>query len=235
MRRLPALACFLFATLCAPAHGADERVKRIAIYVEPYYAASHEAEGTPRVEVASKYDRLLASNNAEDVARARDLIAQEYDSITPMTMMVLAIRLYDVGLRDDAVFWFYAGKNRFATAMRVADMKARELGNAERATRDFIYLAGPVINGYAFCDIEKQKKIAKDALKWTIDHPYTALLNPEIPALPGDRRDNFRNAFNELMAGLAKEEAYLDAMPNVESIKKQRRENGADVKYCWRN
>ena len=56
-----------------------------------------------------------------------------------------------------------------------------------------------------------------------------------MTALPGDRRDNFRNAFNELMAGLAKEEAYLDAMPNVESIKKQRRENGADVKYCWRN
>jgi len=94
---------------------------------------------------------------------------------------------------------------------------------------------GPVVNGYAFCDIEKQKSIAKSALKWTIDHPYTALLNPEIPALPGDRRDNFRKAFNELMDELAKEEAYLDAMPNVESIKKQRRENGADVKYCWRN
>ena len=235
MRRLKALACLALATLCGPALGADERVKRIAIYVEPYYAASRDPEGTPRVEVASKYDRLLASNDAEDVARARDMIAKEYDSITPMTMMVLAIRLYDVGLRDDAVFWFYAAKNRFVTAMRVADMKARELGNAERATRDFIYLAGPAINGYAFCDIEKQKTIAKDALKWTIDHPYTALLNPEVPALPGDRRDNFRKAFNELMGELAKEEAYLDAMPNVESIKKQRRENGADVKYCWRN
>ena len=61
MRRLAAVACLLFATLCAPAHGADERVKRIAIYVEPYYAASRDAEGTPRVEVASKYDRLLAN------------------------------------------------------------------------------------------------------------------------------------------------------------------------------
>ena len=30
-----------------------------------------------------------------------------------MTMMVLAIRLYDVGLRDDAVFWFYAAKDRY--------------------------------------------------------------------------------------------------------------------------
>jgi hypothetical protein len=235
MRRLAAVACLLFATLCAPAHGADERVKRIAIYVEPYYAASRDAEGTPRVEVASKYDRLLASNNAEDVARARDLIAQEYDSITPMTMMVLAIRLYDVGLRDDAVFWFYAAKNRFVTAARVVDMKARELGNAERATRDFIYLAGPVINGYAFLRHREAEDDREGRAQVDDRPPLHALLNPEIPALPGDRRDNFRKAFNELMAGLAKEEAYLDAMPNVESIKKQRRENGADVKYCWRN
>ena len=44
-----------------------------------------------------KYDRLLASSNAEDITRARDLIAKEHASITPMTMMVLAIRLYDVG------------------------------------------------------------------------------------------------------------------------------------------
>ena len=40
--------------------------------------------------------------------------------LTPMTIMVLAIRLYDVGLRDDAVFWFYAAKNRFATARRAS-------------------------------------------------------------------------------------------------------------------
>jgi hypothetical protein len=31
-----------------------------------------------------------------------------------MTMMVLAIRLYDAGLRDDAVFWFYVAKDRLA-------------------------------------------------------------------------------------------------------------------------
>jgi hypothetical protein len=150
-------------------------------------------------------------------------------------MMVLAIRLYDVGLRDDAVFWYYAARNRFVTATRVADMRARELGNAERAMKDFVYLVGPVINGYAFCDIEKQKTIAKSALKWTIDHPYTALLDPTIPALPGDRKDNFRRAFNQLMEEVAKEEAYLDVMPNVENLKKQRRENGADEKYCWKS
>lgn len=230
-------AAFLLALLLlsAHAHGADERVKRIAIYVEPYYAAARDAEGAPRVNVYTKLDRLLASTSADDIARARDLIEQEPGNVTPMTMMVLAIRLYDVGLRDDAVFWFYAARNRFITATRVANMKAREMGNAEDAMKNFVYLAGPVINGYAFCDIEKQKTIAKRALKWTIDHPYTALLDPKVPGMPGDRKENFRKAFNEIMDSLAKEEAYLDVMPNIESIRKQRRENGADVKYCWRS
>jgi hypothetical protein len=233
MIRSAILVLAMFALL--PARAADVRVKRVAIYVEPYYAASRDPEGTPRIEVFSKLDRLLASNNPEDIARARDFVEKEWDAITPMTMMVLAIRLYDVGRRDDAVFWYYAARNRFITAMRVADMKARELGNAERAMKDFIYLVGPVINGYAFCDIENQKTIAKSALKWTIDHPYTALLDPKIPALPGDRKDNFRNAFNQLMAEVAKEGEYLDNMTNVETLKKQRRENGADEKYCWRS
>jgi len=38
------------------------------------------------------------------------MIVARPEAVTPMTMMVLAIRLYDVGLRDDAVFWFYASR-----------------------------------------------------------------------------------------------------------------------------
>ena len=38
------------------------------------------------------------------------MIVAKPQVVTPMTMMVLAIRLYDVGLRDDAVFWFYASR-----------------------------------------------------------------------------------------------------------------------------
>ena len=47
----------------------------------------------------------LASNKRSDILAARDRILADPKVVTPMTMMVLAIRLYDVGLRDDAVFW----------------------------------------------------------------------------------------------------------------------------------
>jgi len=234
MRRGIAAALVTLAVVSA-AWAEDVRVKRIAVDVEPYYAAAQDPEGAPRIAVSKRYDRLLASSRRDDIERARDLIAKEWDTISPMALMVLAIRLYDVGLRDDAVYWFYVAKNRFVSAMRVADMQARELGDVDSAMRSFVDLAGPVINGYAFCDIEKQKVAARDALKWTIDHPYTALLDARVPAQSGDRKDNFRRSFNEMMESLQKEQAYLASMANVDELKKKRRESGADEKYCWRS
>jgi hypothetical protein len=227
-----ALLLLTLALLTAAARAEDVRVKRVAIYVEPYYASSREPDDTPRVNVYKALDRLLASNDAQDIARARDLVKADNENVTPMTLMVLAIRLYDVGLRDDAVFWYYAARNRMITTMRVADMKA--LADVERAMRDFVALAGPVINGYAFCDIDKQKAIARSAAKWTVDHPYMALLEPKVPALAGDRKENMRKAFNEVMESTAKEQAWLDSMANVDDLKKRRRESGADEKYCWK-
>ena len=87
---------------------AAERVTRVDIYVEPYYAAAESPDGRPTVAIGKTFDELLSSTKREDIVAARDKIASDPKVITPMTMMVLAIRLYDLGLRDDSVFWFYA-------------------------------------------------------------------------------------------------------------------------------
>ena len=79
-----------------------------------------------------------------------------------MTLMVLAIRLYDVGLRDDAVFWFYAGEGPVRDAGRQWPTSSRpQLAQVEDAVKNFAILAGPVINGYAFCDVAKQQEIRR--------------------------------------------------------------------------
>ena len=78
-----------------------------------------------------------------------------------MAMMVLAIRLYDVGLRDDAVFWFYAAKERYIVMSEVLDVKTQTLAQADDAMRSFASLAGPIINGYAFCDLAKTNRAAR--------------------------------------------------------------------------
>jgi hypothetical protein len=216
------------AAMLASAHAA-EPVKRIDVYVQPYY----QAGSPPRIAVGTQYDALLASTRASDVARARDEIANNNAMLTPMTLMVLAIRLYDVGLRDDSVFWFYAAKNRFATLATVADIKSPQLAQVEDAVRNFALLAGPVINGYAFCDVANQQKLAAKALQWTIDNPYQALFLPQVPAMPGDRAKNLDKAIAELKVAAGKERDYLRQPANVENLKRQRRENGADEKYCW--
>src|SRR4051794_14417691 len=94
---------------------AAEPVKHIGVYVQPYYESAQSQDSRPRVAVAKKYDELLSSNKKEDIVAARDMIQKEPQLITPMTLMVLAIRLYDVGLRNDSVFWFYVAKDRYAT------------------------------------------------------------------------------------------------------------------------
>ena len=222
------------ALLAAPVARASEPVRHVGIYVTPYYEAAHEPGGTPRVAVAKAYDALLASSRREDVVRARDGIAKDNALLTPMTLMVLAIRLYDVGLRDDAVFWFYAAKNRYFTLEGVADVRAPQLAQVEDAVRNFAALAGPVINGYAFCDVANQQRIAARALQWTIDNPYKALFLPQVPARPGGRAQNLQKTLAGLKANVAKEREYLAKPENVARFKQQRRDNAADQRFCWK-
>ncbi|MBK9116760.1 MAG: cytochrome-c oxidase [Betaproteobacteria bacterium] len=230
----PLLAALCAGLLAVPAVRAAEPVRHIGIYVTPYYEAARDAGGAPKVAVAKAYDALLASNRAEDVARARDEIAKNNALLTPMTLMVLAIRLYDVGRRDDAVFWFYAAKNRYLTLDGVADVRAPQLAQVEDAVKSFATLAGPVINGYAFCDIANQQKIAARALQWTIDNPYKALFLPQVPARPGDRAQNLAKAIAGMKANGAKERDYLANAENVARFRQQRKENEADRKFCWK-
>jgi len=231
------LRSILVAAACAiavPAAHAADPVKRVAVYVLPYYESARDAGGAPTIAVAKAYDALLASRRREDVVRARDEIAKNNALLTPMTLMVLAIRLYDVGLRDDAVFWFYAAKNRYFTLAGVADVRTPQLAQVEDAVRNFAVLAGPVINGYAFCDIANQQKQQAKALQWVTDHPYKALFMTQVPALPGDRKANLAKALAELTSNVAKESEYLANPANVTQLKEQRAKNGADQKFCWK-
>lgn len=216
-----------------PGARAAEPVRHVGIYVTPYYESAAEPGGTPKIAVAKAYDARLASNRADEIARVRDDIARDNALLTPMTLMVLAIRLYDAGLRDDSVFWFYAAKNRYVTLDGVADVRTPQLAQVEDAVRNFAVLAGPVINGYAFCDVANQQKQAARALHWTIDNPYRAVFLPQVPARPGDRAQNLARAIEGLRENVAREREYLSKPENVATLKAQRRDNGADARFCW--
>jgi len=228
-----AIACIVICEAAVAAEAA-EPIKYVDIYVTPYYESARQAGGAPTITVAKQYDALLSSTRREDITRVREEIARNNAVLTPMTLMVLAVRLYDVGLRDDSVFWFYAAKDRFVTVAGVADIHAPQLVPVEDAIKSFVVLAGPVINGYAFCDIGRQQEIRAKALQWVINNPYKALFFPQVPARPGDRQANLNRAIAEIKAAAAKEHEYLANAANVAELKAKRKENDADEKFCWK-
>jgi len=233
-RPLKQLLMVLAASVTAfPVMGAGP-IRTIGVYVQPYYQASTQPGGRPRVAVGKQFDALLASNRREDIVAVRDAILAKPDLVTPMTLMVLAIRLYDVGLRDDSVFWFYAAKNRFATLAEVLDLRAPALAQVEQATRDFATVAGPFINGYAFCDLNNQRTQSRKALDWVEKNTYQAVFIPNLPARPGDRRANLQGAIRKLRAAVAQEGKYLEDPANVARLRDERRKNGTDEQFCWK-
>jgi hypothetical protein len=229
------LRAALAATLVASSCGAfaAEPVRHIGIYVQPYYAAARQPGEPPQVAVGASVNGPLSSTRREDIVAVRDRIRAEPKLITPMTLMVLAIRLYDVGLRDDAVFWFYAAKDRFITLSEVVEIGPSGLGQVEDAVRSFASLAGPIINGYAFCDLAKQQTLRRNALDWVEQNPYQAMFMPQMKTRPGDRDANLKASIRGLRDSVAKERAYFDDPKNREQFYATRKANSADVKFCW--
>lgn len=213
---------------------AAEPVREVGAYVQPFYEAGRTQGERPQVSVGQQYNELLSSNRRENILTVRDMIIAKPAVVTPMVMMVLAIRLYDVGLRDDAVFWFYVAKERFIVMSEVLDVKAQQLAQADDAVRSFATLAGPVINGYAFCDLAKQKELHAKAVEWVAANPYEVMFMARAPALPGDRAENARRAIANAKERAVRESAYFDDAKTREAYYATRKRNDADVKFCWK-
>jgi len=156
------LAALCFGAAVASAAG-DSKVTSIDIYVTPYYSAN--AGKAENVKVYDKIDGLLKSGTLEDFRSAEKIVQDAPQMVTPMTLFVLSARAYDLGLRDEAVFWFYNAKNRAILLREVIDLDDGRFFEVKSAIGAFIKLVGDVVNPYAFCDIKKQQDIAAKSLE----------------------------------------------------------------------
>lgn len=227
-------AMALIACACASTF-AEQPVRHVPVFVQPFYQAGNLPGDTPMVAVAAKYDQRLASNDPAAIQEVARSIEADPALITPMTLMVLAIRSYDVGLRDESVFWFYVAKDRYSTLSAVADMRNPALVQARQATAAFANLAGATINGYAFCDLQKQAATRLRAVKWVEEHPYQVIFLQQIPAKPGDRQELLRASIGKLKDDVAKEAEYLQRPDTLEKLTAARKKNRVDEQYCWRS
>ena len=231
---LLAAPTFVLAQAASEPQPAAEPVRQLVVYVMPYYSAGDTFAAAPKVAVDPQFDALLASTDAADIRKARDAIAAKPDLVAPETMMVLAIRLYDVGLRDDAVFWFYAGRDRFLTMEAVLDMRSLRLTRVADAVGSFIDAIGATMDGYAMCDVARHQDREDRAIAWVAAHPYKALGYTDLPAQSEDRNAALANAVGKLREMSAHNQALL-AKPEVQAqLADARRKMQADARFCWK-
>lgn len=235
MRLRASLAVVAVFSAVQTVHAARiEPVRMIPVFVRPYYAAGRSPEERPKVEVGRTFDHALASTVRAEIVEARDTIAADPRVVTPMTMMVLAIRLYDVGLRDDGLFWFYAARARFITLDDVVDTNVEALAPAGEAVKNFARLAGPYFNSYAFCDPAKQNAMLVKALDWVEQHPYDAVFMERLAAKPGDRKANLAQSIKRQRASADEERAKFNDPKFVKQFAAARKKNKAEAMFCWK-
>lgn len=202
-------------------------VKSLDIYIKPYYSA--EKGKAENVFVHKDIDPMLRENTPKGYKSAVKFVEENPARISPMTMFTLAARAYDFGLRDEAVTWFYRGQNRLITALYVLNLPKRTVED----NTGFSQVIGQYVNSYAFCDFDKQRKTAEEAVKWTISHPYEVIFFPALLSKFTDRQKALKEAEATLFRRLKDQDAYFANPQNKEKWQKERSENFVNERFCW--
>lgn len=233
------MKAFLAAFLLAGAMSMGAQVPRelsavrsVDIYVMPYYSAN--GGKVEQVAVYDKIDPLLASGNLQDFKKAVKLVEEAPQMVTPMTFFVISARAYDLGLRDEAVFWFYVAKNRAITLRGVIDLENKMFFESTAAIGAFIKLVGDVINPYAFCDLAKQREASVRALEWVKAHPYEAIFLEKFPSKHADRKAALMRAEQSLEQMISEQDKYFADPQNLADFQAKRQEARANERFCWK-
>jgi len=159
-----ALVAINFTSFALNAAQPEINPSHIDAYVMPYY----DSKG-PVISVGG-FSSGLATAKEDDFLTTIAQMKRAWDRLTFPELYVGAIRLYDLGYRKEAVYWFYSAQYRgrqFGVLLDQAKMGSIgspgfELLHAQNA---FYQLVGPYINGYAFGDMDNLAKIVKRVQK----------------------------------------------------------------------
>ncbi|OOF76885.1 hypothetical protein BKG96_09355 [Rodentibacter caecimuris] len=223
--KIPVILTALGLTACSSI--SKEPVKSIDIYVKPYYSSEKGKAGN--VFVHKQLDPMLRENTLNGYQSAVKFVQENPARISPITLFTLAARAYDFGLRDEAVKWFYRGQNRLITALYVLDLpKATVAENT-----GFSQVVGQFVNPYAFCDLNKQRKTAEEAVNWVISHPYDTVFMKALPSKFQDRKVALKAAEEKLKLRLKAQDEFFADPQNKAKWQKERSENHVNERFCW--
>ena len=164
----------------------------LPIRVEPYYDYEQSS-----IEVGSR-GNANATTNQSDVIQLSNDLKKSISGLRAEQMYVLAIRLFDAGFNQDAIYWFYQARYRErqfnATLYDASDSNAIKLQNAYRS---FAKQLSPYIVGVASCNQENWAEIIKTVLNENSIFPDLPSIYPEITFY-----DNARwESINDVVSG----------------------------------
>lgn len=197
----------------------------VPIAITPFY----DSNG-PQINVG-EYSQRLGNSDVDALATLSQEMSDQKHMLTPQEMYVLAIRLYDVGEKDGAVYWFYEAQFRaklFQLAIDPQQMVRVGEPTYELTTAysSFQTLAGDFINGYAGCDLDNWIRITTLVMN---DNPSPPELDQMFPEVTFVERQHWQEINNNVATGLAVLINYISE--NGELIKQQRTQQNMD-KYC---
>jgi hypothetical protein len=225
-RNLPALLVVVFLGYAVVAAGQSiNDPARIEVYVTPYY----NSKG-PTIKVGPFSNGLGANTEPEFVATITRM-KQSWDTLSFPETYVAAIRLYDLGFRKEAIYWFYSAQYRGRLLATLVDRdKMGSIGDPGfelvQAANAFQQLVGPYVNGYAFGDIDQLVPIIE---KVQVEGKKLPDMNKIYPGVTFKNRSEWETDNKGLNEGLGKLVETL--REQKASIKQQRIERGMEAKF----
>jgi hypothetical protein len=225
-RNLPALLVVVFLGYAVVAAGQSiNDPARIEVYVTPYY----NSKG-PTIKVGP-FSKGLGANTEPEFVATIARMKQSWDTLSFPETYVAAIRLYDLGFRKEAIYWFYSAQYRGRLLATLVDRdKMGSIGDPGfelvQAANAFQQLVGPYVNGYAFGDIDQLVPIIE---KVQVEGKKLPDMNKIYPGVTFKNRSEWETDNKGLNEGLGK---LVEAVREQKaSIKQQRIERGMEAKF----
>lgn len=219
---LPTLIVPTVTPTLAPTKQARDHIN---ILVSPFYSSDG-------VDIhVGDYSEQLGTSDPQELAALAHKMAQQRNNLTPEQMFVLAIRLYDLGDKDNSVYWFYEAQFRAKLFLKTVDSAKVSSGDPTyellRDYDSFTTSAGRSINGYAGCDVDNWVKIATNVKADNTEPPQLDKLFPNAAFVD---HSQWQQINDDVAAGLGV--LINQLLQNKDAIKKKRAADNADALYC---
>jgi hypothetical protein len=198
---------------------------RVDAYVTPYY----DAKG-PTMHVGP-FSAGLAANDETQVLATIEKMKQRWLQLSFPQLYVGAIRLYDLGYRNEAVYWFYTAQYRGRLVGLLLDpAKTGSIGDPafelRQANNAFIQTVGVWTNGYAFGHVDDLIGIVHRVQHEGRRIPDLRAVYPHVAFIERNRWQAANAALGDGMDLLV---AYL--AQHRSEINRQRIGRGTDAKF----